>query len=334
MPARSKSACGFFRLRRMGMAVAAVIVQVGLATVPALAVVLPETLASELQRRFDAYVGADAFMEMDAASLTGEGWYDPARFPQMGASAFQPDAMMDPVTRSILLVENMEGQLPHTRYRVTYRLAVASPDYPDVQYGYVEVTRFNMGPAIRQDVVASYGAANAAPEEIFGIGPHVTWRFITGEVMGMRASVLRASRKTLGKSEAKTADCLGVPCLSRDVPQGPDGQWQALSPPDPELPVYRETDGAMPGPAGIADALFSHATRNGEEPAYGPFPGSPQMVFVISMNIVGQEQTALGLLHQPLLMDDAVSDIWTQRLQVGSDMIEWRELMVYRPGRH
>ncbi|HET7411209.1 MAG TPA: hypothetical protein VFJ18_00995, partial [Pararhizobium sp.] len=206
-------------------------------------------------------------------------------------------------------------------------------DFADVRYAYVEITRFNLGPAVRNDVIGAYGAENTAPEEVFGIGPHVSWRFVTGSIMGMRASVVRASRKELSDQEARAADCLGVPCLSLDVPEGPSGKWQTISPTDFEPPAYRETGGGMPGPARIADYLFSHATRNGEDPAEGDFADRPQMIFVISMNIAGQEQTALGLLHQPRLMDDAISDIWTQRLQVGSDLVEWRELTVHRPGR-
>ncbi|MHA6687273.1 hypothetical protein [Mesorhizobium sp. A556] len=332
-PAHSKSASAIFRPHRMGIAAVAIILQAGLTMSSALAVVLPETVTNELEQRFDGFVGQGGFTEIDAESLTEGNWYDPARFPQIGSSAFQPDAAIDPVTKSILLVESREAQLPHTRYQVTYRLSAASPDYPDVRYAYVEVTRFNLGPAVHKDVIGAYGAENAAPEKVFGIGPHITWRFIAGEVMGMRASVVRASRKELSDREARAADCLGVPCLSLDIPEGPSGKWQTISAPDFELPVYQETDGAMPGPAGIADYLFSHATRNGEEPGDGAFADRPQMVFVISMNISGQEQTALGLLHRPWLMDDAISDIWTQRLQVGRDLIEWHELTVHRPGR-
>jgi len=330
---RARTVFGFFDLRRMGAAAALIVAQAGLTLSPALAVVLPEAVTAQVQQRFEAYVGADAFIEMDAVSLAEGDWYDASRFPNMGASAFRPDAGIDPVTKSILLLESREAPLPHSRYRVTYRLATASPDYPEVRYAYVEVTRFNLGPAVRKDVIEAYGAENAAPEEVFGVGPHVSWRFVTGEVMGMHASVIRASRKELSAEQARAADCLGVACLSLDIPQGPDGKWQTLSPPDFEPPVYREEDNGMVGPAGVADELFSRATRHGEEPREDAFADKPQMIFVISMNIAGQDQTALGLLHQPWLMDDAISDIWTQRLQAGPDAIEWRELTVHRPGR-
>src|SRR5699024_3742614 len=67
--------------------------------------------------------------------------------------------------------------------------------------------------------------------------------------------------------------------------------------------------------------------------AYGNFADKPQMVFVISKDIDGQDRTLNGLLQQPHLMDDAISAIWTRRLQATPDAIEWRTLAVPRPGR-
>lgn len=331
MAIRHLATTGGFSLRRMAVVVI-VVLQACLAASPALAVVLPEKMASKLQQGFSEYVQAEGFTEVDVTSMTGESWYTPARFPQMGTSALRPDADMDPVTKSVLLLESREAALPHTRYRITYRLEPAAPDYGDVRHAYIEVTRFNLGPTIHKDVVSAYGE-HAAPPEVFGIGPHVSWRFVTGSIMGMRANVIRASRRVVSEAEARTADCLGVRCLSRSVPDGPAGEWQALSPPEFEPAVYGDADGGLPGPARVADYLFSYVTRNGEEPAFGAHADAPQMIFVISMNVVGQEQTASGTLHQPRLMDDAISDIWTQRRQGGADLVEWRRLSVPRPGR-
>lgn len=315
-------------LRHMLAAAAVFIVTACLGASAAWAVVLPEPIVNELDQRFDAFVLANGFVQIDTASLIDEDWYTEARFPQMGASVMRPDSMIDPVTRAILLFESQEAPLPHVRYRITYRLSVAAPDYPDVRHAYVEVTRFNLGPLIRKEVAAAYGSEHVAPAEIFGVGPHVSWRFVTGSVMGMAANIVRASRKEMTASETRAADCFGVPCLSREPVDGPPGGWQPVTPPDFEPAIYSAMNAGMPGPARIADYLFAYAAEDGHEPAYGAMANQPQIIFVISMNVVGQERTASGITHQPRLPDDAISEIWTQRRQVGSDFVEWRRLIV------
>src|SRR5699024_5911093 len=128
--------------------------------------------------------------------------------------------------------------------------------------------------------------------------------------------------------------CLGQPCLSLRDPMGPaQGDWHETQPPRLAAPVYRDSDGFMPGPARSAQYLFAHATRHGEEPAFGSTADEPQMIFVISKNIDGQDRTINGLLQQPNLLDDAVSALWTRCLQATPDAIEWRTLAVPRRGR-
>lgn len=320
-------------LRHMLAAAAVFIMTACLGASAAWAVVLPEPIVNELDQRFDAFILANGFVQIDAASLIDEDWYTEARFPQMGSSVMRPDSMIDPVTRAILLFESQEAPLPHVRYRITYRLSVAAPDYPDVRHASIEVTRFNLGPLVRKEIVASYGSEHAAPAAVFGVGPHISWRFVTGSVMGMAANIVRASRKALTAPEARAAQCLGVPCLSREPIEGPPGEWQSVMPPDLEPVAYASINEGMPGPARIADYLFAYATRDGHEPAYDATADQPQITFVISINVVGQERTASGTTRQSGLLDDAISGIWTQRRQVGPDLVDWRRLVVHSPGR-
>jgi len=309
-----------------------VVVNMGLLGSPALAVMLPEKVATAIDQRFERFITAEGFIEENAAALTGERWYMPERFPHQAlSSVLRPDADIDPVTKSVLLLESREVELPRIRYKITYRLEATSPDYPDVRHAYVEVTRFNLGPVIRDDLIAAYGPEIAAPEDAFGIGPHVSWRFVTEPIMGMEANVVRASRRELTSAEARAAQCLGVSCLSLSAPEGPVGNWQVMSPPsDAATVTYLDADGVIARPARVADYLYSYATRYGEDPAYSTSPNEPQMTFVISMNVVGQDVSTFGLLHRGNLMDDAVSDIWTRRVQFGAgpEAVEWSELVL------
>lgn len=317
-----------------GIIVAALVVVIGILAWPAQARVLPQNIIEQLQARTAAFIKADGYTAVDGQTLPGDDWYTPARFPGLGsgqASAFRPDHDLDPVTRMVLLVQAREKALPHVRYRVTYRLAFGPDDYPNVHRAFIQITRFNLGPALRQSLLElADGNYPVAPEHVFGVGPHVSWRFVTRSLQGQRAAIVGASRKEISDAAARSANCLGEPCLSLTDSKGPDGDWRQPTLPQFKAPVYGAADAAIPGPARVAEYLFSYATRNGFEPAFGAFADQPQMVFVISKDVEGQDATINGLLHQPHLMDDAISDIWTRRLQAGPDAIDWRTLVVHR----
>lgn len=294
----------------------------------AAAVVLPEPVMRELENRIDRFIAAEGFSEVEPASLLAGDWHDAARFPNHRASAMAlPDADLHAVTKAILLLESAEPALLHARFRVTYRLGYASPEYPDVRHSYVEVARFNLGPARHADVVQNYGA-DAAPIEEFGIGPSVTWRFVTTEVMGIRADPVRASRKVVSQSEETASDCLGAGCNALAGSDGPQGDWQEFSTDiGKRQVVYADRNGAIPAAARMADDLLAHATPHGEEPAG---PEGQSMVFVISMNVEGQDEMASGLLLQDNLQDDAVAQIWTRRVAIGEEFDTWSQVTIGR----
>ncbi len=100
-----------------------------------------------------AFVKTPGRQVVDADLLAGEKYYTPQRFPKQ-AGLSMPDADLDAVTKSILLLESLEPPLPRVRYLVTYNV-VSPPDYPDFQRELVEVTRFNMGPTLRLDLADS-----------------------------------------------------------------------------------------------------------------------------------------------------------------------------------
>src|SRR5699024_7315755 len=128
-----------------------------LITWPAHAVVLPQEVSQQLLQRFDAFITVSDYSEVDLAGFPGDDWYTPARFPGLGSGQSgvrRPDYDIDPVTRMVLMVAAHEKPLPHVRYRITYRLAAAPAPFHDVRHAYVEVTRFNLGPTLRRELLA------------------------------------------------------------------------------------------------------------------------------------------------------------------------------------
>lgn len=299
------------------------------------AVVLPDDVQTALNQRYDAFIGAHGFTQVAPPKLQ-QGWYTHARFPHRATDTFDiGDAGINAATKALMLLESQEPPLTHVRYRITYRLDNA-PDFGGYANAYVEVTRFNLGPTIRANVVDSTPrGVPVAPAEYFGIGPSVSWRFVMGWRQSSVADVVYASRRVLSDAQAKAMDCLGTPCMGRKNPHGPGGEWQPITP-RPAKPanyVARANGGATP--ARISELLYRHASAGQEQiEVLGTHAAKPQLTFVISMNIQGQDHTADGLLHQQLLLDDTVSDIWTRRNDAGAGTVEWQQHVEHCPSRH
>src|SRR3546814_6185761 len=114
----------------------------------------------------------------------------------------------------MLLFTSKEAPLDTARYRITRYQSSLGGDWPDVRHSYIEITRYNLAPALHRDNVAAYGehAAPAGPAVEF---PHVSWRLVTTGLMGQRAHVVAASRRVVEQGEAERAICLaGLACLA------------------------------------------------------------------------------------------------------------------------
>jgi Ca-activated chloride channel family protein len=290
------------------------------------AVVLPDGVSETLQERAAAFVQAPDFAEADPEVLQEQLRADERLWSDAAAdSVFLPDADLDPLAKAVLLVESQEAPLQHYRYLLTYLLRSPAPDYPEAAHSYVEVTRFNLGPARHADAVSAYGE-NAAPPEECGTGPDVSWRFVFHGVMGQRSDVFAASRHELESGEAAGLDCLGEPCLSLAGPDLPAGEFpNAETPAFDESPLYvsRAYEGGVALPVRVAAEMFSAVTAHGFEAAEGD-SAEPQLTLVISHNVGGQDENSFALLRQGRLLDDAISEIWGQRREVsGADLEDW-----------
>lgn len=309
-----------------------------LAGIPAqgLAVVLPPEVIQALEQQATGFIEAPGFAKKDITQSCGdEMFYTQQRFPQQDQSVFGPDAELDALAKAVLLVDCVEGPLPHARYLIRYHLAQA-PQASDVQRDYIEVLRFNFGPQRYQEVIRYVGQEFWPPESVFGVGPNLAWRFVFGPVQGNRAHVEWASRTELSQADAAGQDCLGVPCLSVASPTGPSGAWQAFMPPALDAAVYHEPDDAgLPGPARVAQMLFLNATGGTGQAEFSESASikQPEMIFLISRNIDGQDSSISGLLHHQGLMDDAISELWTLLRLMPESEPEWHLQVVYHAGR-
>lgn len=276
-------------------------------------VVLASSMAACAAAGDAAFMPGPGYAEVDVDALDGEAYYTPARFPDMAGSVFLPDADLAAPVRAMLLVESREGLLPHARYRVTYQLTSAADD-PDLTRSYVEVTRFNLGPAFRESLLDSVPAEHLAGPEEFGVGPDVSWRFEMSPMRAMTAGIDRASRKELSVAEAAAMDCLGVPCNGQASADGPQGAW---TPQDaPSLPVkYRLSVDESPNPARVVEELLAVMGEDAQQPT-GFVAGSPRLVFVVSANAEGQDLMTTALGRNSVVFDDEIGTMWVRSLQM------------------
>lgn len=300
----------------------------------AYAAVPPPEVFEFFEPHSSAFINAPGYTETDVETVDGSDYYTPERFPNQGSAISNPDSRLDAITRGILLFEGQEGVLPRVRYRVTYNLA-SPPMHPEFVQEYVEVTRFNMGPTIRKDLAQYHEGQHLAPASEFGVGPHVSWRFVMAPMMGMRAGLFESSRRELSDAQAKVMDCLGESCLSMEDPAGPEGKW--LTPPDFDTaaPTYTAVLNFNSVPARVAEELMARIASEEEGlQAMVYDPATPRVTVVISKDVVGQDGVVNGMLFDSNVPDDAIASIWLQRIEAAGQEPEFSEYHVMRRGRH
>ncbi|NYT66069.1 hypothetical protein H0A58_08815 [Alcaligenaceae bacterium] len=289
----------------------------------------PAAISQYLDRHASAFVQDPGRKIIDTSELEGDKYYSRQRFPDQ-SGMFMPDSTLDAITKSILVVESVEVPLPRVRYLVSYNF-LSSPDDPDFSQQLVEVTRFNLGPVVRQDLAAYVPADRLAPAKTFGVGPHVSWRFALGDVMGGLA-VLQASRGEITDAQASKIKCLGQKCLSLEDSQGPSGAWKkpTLYGSIPDAVYTSKNKDGLPIPARVAEVLFAYATPEGVQAI--PFnPNKPRFIVVLSQNVQGQEASSAGLLYESNVMDDEIGTAWIRFNQAaGMKSPDLQQLFVKR----
>lgn len=303
------------------------------------AAVVPDDVAQKLESLTDQFLVADGYEPIaDVDGLTDAEWYTESRFPKWNTqSVFLPDTDMSPVQKAIMLVDHYEGTLPHVRYHVAFRPEfVFTDNYTAPPHAHITVTRFNLGPVHRQDLVEQVGEEHLAPEAEFGIGPSVSWRFVITPIQGQNAHVVAASRKVLSTAQTADMQCFDISCMSLALPEGPGAEMEEIDAPEHDAQAHEA--GATPDynseVGNIADMLAQMALGDSGygEPVEGLSPGESPLTLVLSSGVGGQDPAAAGMLHETHIMDDAIAELWYGRLQ-WEGAVYWMRHIVYRPGR-
>ena len=257
------------------------------------------------------FVSGDSYAPMDADAVWDR---INASLPGDPDALFLPAAGLGPIPVALLALQSSEPALERVRYRLRYRMAdagSASGDAPS-SYSYVEVVRFNLGPAIRQDLVDAIGEEAVAGAEEFGVGPHVAWRIVTRPVMGNRAIVVAAGRREIEASQAQAEACLGAPCADAVAVIETAVEWGDM------VAVTDQSVGAGDAAAEAVTLLLGEVDGLEAEAGEGS-PGDPAWTVeaVVDVNL-GQDEGVDAAYRQGRLMDDSVAAIW-QRLAVFGD---------------
>ncbi|HSH27185.1 MAG TPA: hypothetical protein VK972_05400, partial [Wenzhouxiangella sp.] len=161
-----------------------------------------------------------------------------------GSSVFLPSGMLDPFVKAVLALDQTEGRLERVRFRLRYGQdeASAPPAAAPVPVSFVQIERFNLGPAVREALVQAHGAENVAAAAEFGVGPHVSWRLVTRPVMGQQADIVAVSRREISDADARAQTCFHAPCLSTAPVIKQAAPWSAMEATELEADVPYRTE--------------------------------------------------------------------------------------------
>ncbi|SFZ82279.1 Ca-activated chloride channel family protein [Devosia enhydra] len=293
------------------------------ALVAALAVATP-ALSAEIDETIAAFIGAPGFVVADAADAN-----DTLAGQWTRTDLIAPGGNVGPVEQAILLA-GADAALDHTRTSIAYGEVLVEEDGAPARYSFVELRRYNLGPALHAALVDQLGAENVAELSEFGEGPHRAWRLVFFPVMGSVAALLDVSARDIGDDEAASDECGGRPCLDPDATLDARAEWSEA---DAVLADWTpnfldRVDGVATEAQAIAELEIAQylATSDGGDYLWtgGEHPeavgdATPFRFYEIDRNL-GQELVVDALSVNTELNDDSIRDMLVRRIDVAGEV--------------
>jgi len=264
----------------------------------------PATATPE-QRFMQGYAGQDSIGVIDRIE---------ALLPPSD-SALLPYGQIWPLALAVMALETGEGPRDRVRFRIRWAIEPVPnpPKASPLPVSFIQIDRFSVGGALRDDAIAAYGADIVAPPEAFDVGPHVSWRLVTSPIMGIAAQVHAAGRAEIPEAEAARMTCLGSPCLTPDMVLPDAAPWG----PEERVPLALEVNypvmrGVLLTPAAALERLLELDAYVRPELEFLPeTPGLPEpfLEAVIEINL-GQDTAMTAAMRRDGLMDDSLAAIW------------------------
>lgn len=237
-------------------------------------------------------------------------------------SVFFASARIEPLTMAVLALETAEGQRDRVRYRITYGIEGIPnpPKHSPLPLSFIQVDRFSLGSAIRQEAIDSHGAEHVAPPEEFDAGPHVSWRLITRPVQGTTADIVAAGRTEISDAQAQKMTCLNNPCLSSGMDVQDAASWGAEEKmtPNPEpVPFQVRRDGLLTPAAAIDDLTRERNFDEQGQQRENPNLPDPFFEAVIEINLA-QDSMLDAAMRMGGLKDDSIAAVWRRLVVIPS----------------
>ncbi|SMQ70301.1 hypothetical protein SAMN06295905_1875 [Devosia lucknowensis] len=261
--------------------------------------------AQDIQAEIEAFTEADGFERLDL-DLIEKVLLD--QFFDVGEIA--PGGSIGPIEKA-LIVATAEIPSVRTRTALSYGEIVTEEDGA---VSFIEVRHYNLGPAIRADLIEAYGEGDVADEEAFGMGDHMAWRFVFQPLMGNSAALIDVSNKVIPEKSAAKHDCDGRPCLDYGPSLDEMADWEPMTDialPDWE-PLYPQSEGGLATPAFAVSQLavvgfWANAEGGdyqwtGSEPSEAEADAAPFRFISIDRNL-GNE--------------DAIDTVWREVAPIG-----------------
>lgn len=232
-----------------------------------------------------------------------------------------------PIEKAVLIATSAISST-RTRTAISFGQMLTEDDDNGAPYpvSFIEIRHYNLGPRIREEVIADYGLENTADAEEFGLGEHRAWRFAFMPIMNATAVIVEASSREISDEEAASSDCTGTPCLSLYASLDEVAPWEPWKATPPDWPrLFAESDGDIATPAHTISELAvlgfwanvesGHYQWTGGEHPEGARETEPFRFIGIDRNL-GQELSIDTVWHETRLNDDAITDLFFRRLDI------------------